>query len=386
MLILFAISYHVQMLMKKTLQRIYSSFNDDRMGDELYIKIFLSLTVVFSLINTIFIHLLSNNTPQLLFNLSYTIAFILLSYIAHKRLWSTHRIIFYYELSLFYAIIVGYIITPSLVEGLIFIIIFSLITIFLNHTLKLILFWISLYYGAFILINIFHLSRHFLAEEQLAQIVILHMFTSLTLGFYMHINRLKSRLLNMKHIKLQKNQLRLNMMNKEISRLNKILEKKSSIDYLTQIQNRRSIIETLEITINKFTVKKASFTLIMIDIDFFKQINDTHGHLVGDHVLKELAIFLKQYIRLNDAIGRYGGEEFLIVLYEDNLVLIEKFLLKLLEKISLQSFDREINITVSLGATRSKKHDTIESIIERADTALYKAKEGGRNRYVLNEN
>ena len=378
-LILFSISYHIRMLTKKTLQRVYSSFNDERSGDELYIKIFLSLTMLYSIFNTFFMYT-SSEEPQLFFNLSYTVAFIILNFVAHKRLMSTFSIILIYELLLFYAIIVGYVISTTLVNGLIFIIVFSLITIFLNHTLKIILLWLSLYYGVFIFINVFHLSHYSLEVEELVQIVVLHIFTALTLGFYMHINRLKSRLLNMKHIKLQKNKIRLNQMNKEITRLNKILERKSTIDYLTQVQNRRRIMEVLETKI-----EENSFTLIMIDIDFFKQINDKHGHLVGDHVLKEVADFLKQYIHFDDAIGRYGGEEFLIVLNEDNLELVEKFLIKLLKDIAQQHFNEKIKVTVSIGVTKSRKDDSIESLIERADKALYKAKEGGRNRYIVNE-
>ena len=378
-LILFSISYHVRMLAKKTIQRVYSSFNDDRSVDELYIKIFLSLTMIYSMFNTFFMHL-SSDDPQLFFNLSYTIAFIILNFIAHKRLISTFNIILVYELLLFYAIMIGYMISTTLVNGLIFIIVFSLITIFLNHTLKFILLWLTLYYGVFILINVLNLSHYSLSIEELVQIVVLHIFTALTLGFYMHINRLKSRLLNMKHIKLQKNKIRLNQMNKEITRLNKILEKKSTIDYLTQVQNRRRIMEVLETKI-----QENSFTLIMVDIDFFKQINDKHGHLVGDHVLKELAAFLKQYIHLDDAIGRYGGEEFLIILNEENIELVEKFLMKLLKNIAQQHFNEKIKVTVSMGVTKSKKDDSIESLIERADIALYKAKEGGRNRYIVNK-
>ena len=120
-------------------------------------------------------------------------------------------------------------------------------------------------------------------------------------------------------------------------------------------------------------------SIIYFDIDHFKQINDTYGHKKGDFILKEVSKIILQNIRKTDIFGRWGGEEFIIILpftdLENALILAEK----LRKKIEEHDFDG-INITISFGVTELKIDDNADTLINRADEALYKAKNKGRNR------
>ena len=124
-------------------------------------------------------------------------------------------------------------------------------------------------------------------------------------------------------------------------------------------------------------------TLIMIDIDHFKNINDTHGHLVGDKVLTEVARRLSAAVRDFDSLGRYGGEEFLVVLkgtpLSTALTVAERVRTHIAAgPISLHGL--KVNVTISIGVSVIQPGDSIEEFIKRADKALYKAKSAGRNR------
>ena len=127
---------------------------------------------------------------------------------------------------------------------------------------------------------------------------------------------------------------------------------------------------------------------LLVDIDHFKKVNDTYGHLAGDYVLKEIGKLFKALKRPNDVIGRYGGEEF-IVLYKgirptDTSMLCER-LRNSIEEHRFTFEGEDICVTASVGcaALTLMADDTVKSIIQTADTALYKAKEEGRNRVVI---
>jgi len=122
---------------------------------------------------------------------------------------------------------------------------------------------------------------------------------------------------------------------------------------------------------------------MMLDIDHFKKINDTYGHLAGDFVLKEIAKIVKNLIRKSDICGRFGGEEFVILLPNTKLSGAMKLAERIRETIQNHTFDfngKKINVTVSIGITSVGVNDSYESLISRADEALYEAKEKGRNR------
>ena len=172
-----------------------------------------------------------------------------------------------------------------------------------------------------------------------------------------------------------------NEVKKREAELNRI----ASIDFLTEINNRRHFIELAEKEIARSRRYKSPVTLLMIDIDFFKKINDTYGHHAGDKILVEFSSLCMKMIRENDIAGRIGGEEFAIMLPEtcmDNGIIFADRLRKTVENTEGEIENRKLKLTISIGAsgcTCSTEH-TIEDMMKKADNALYKAKESGRNK------
>lgn len=158
------------------------------------------------------------------------------------------------------------------------------------------------------------------------------------------------------------------------------LEEMVNNDSLTGIYNRRFFTEFLRSEIERSERYKKVFCLIMLDIDFFKKINDTYGHDVGDKILKELTSVIKSCVRKSDLFARVGGEEFAIIVPETDLEaamqLAEKIRLKVAENI----FTNDLKVTISLGVSQYLVQDDNNTIYKRSDNALYKAKANGRNR------
>lgn len=158
------------------------------------------------------------------------------------------------------------------------------------------------------------------------------------------------------------------------------LKELSEIDALTGIPNRRSFDEKLKNYLNGAVLKNIKFSLIMFDIDHFKGINDTLGHQAGDTVLSELAFLVKESIRKEDFLARFGGEEFMIILNNARLESAVELAEKLRLNIESRSLSVKSVVRCSFGVTAYRFGDTSESIIKRVDDALYEAKEQGRNR------
>jgi diguanylate cyclase (GGDEF)-like protein len=158
----------------------------------------------------------------------------------------------------------------------------------------------------------------------------------------------------------------------------------TTVDGLTQIYNKRYFLETLEREISRAHRYHRDLSLIMFDIDYFKKVNDTHGHLAGDAVLKQLASVLKARIRREDIMARYGGEEFAIILPEigvSNAVTFAEKVRKLIERTAFKFEDQNIPVTVSIGvAAVGPGIQTALDFIKVADDRLYQAKIEGRNR------
>lgn len=154
-------------------------------------------------------------------------------------------------------------------------------------------------------------------------------------------------------------------------------------DSLTGVYVRRHFMERLEEEIERSRLHNLNMPLLLFDIDHFKELNDTHGHLVGDVILREFASIIKTSIREVDLLGRYGGEEFCLTLLEtskeDALRIGERIRLSIQEK-AFRAYDEDIKITTSIGvALFPKDGRDSEGLIEAADKALYRAKEAGRN-------
>lgn len=163
------------------------------------------------------------------------------------------------------------------------------------------------------------------------------------------------------------------------------LKDKANRDGLTGIYNHALLIELFEKEMKKQESNGDDISFIMLDIDHFKKINDTYGHVVGDIVLKELSSILSISIRDKDFVGRYGGEEFSIVLTNTNEINTYEMCERIKNKIQHHKFysgDMLIEVTVSMGYYCKSSTDMISSMdmIRRADEALYRAKKNGRNR------
>lgn len=182
---------------------------------------------------------------------------------------------------------------------------------------------------------------------------------------------------------------RLRKMEQEAAYLRDELEKKHQeylSDSLTGIPNRKAYEERILHECERYCRNDTPVTLIMCDIDKFKQINDTHGHAAGDNVLKSIALVLWENIRAVDFVARYGGEEFVIIMPGSTLGDAAKAAEKLRKKIQEHEFKIKRNIvpvTMSGGIAQFRDYDSPASVFERADNALYLAKECGRNRFEL---
>lgn len=168
----------------------------------------------------------------------------------------------------------------------------------------------------------------------------------------------------------------------EVEEKNALLKRLSVTDKLTGLHNRIKIDETLKNNLEMFKRYENVFSVMIIDIDHFKKVNDNFGHPIGDSVLKDFAKILKENARITDTIGRWGGEEFMIIASETDSTGAIKFATSLKKAISEYDFEKVGHITASFGVTQIVVGDDIEDVIQRADLALYSAKDTGRNKVV----
>ena len=162
----------------------------------------------------------------------------------------------------------------------------------------------------------------------------------------------------------------------------KHIEQLSTMDYLTQVYNRKYFNDKLTESIELYQRYTTPFSLIMIDIDHFKLINDNYGHLVGDDCLIQLSACLQEHLRVNDILARWGGEEFMVLLPHSHKDETKKIAHKLRSLIELHVFADVSKVTISLGVTTFLGDDSFDTVLERVDKALYMAKEQGRNRVI----
>ena len=162
----------------------------------------------------------------------------------------------------------------------------------------------------------------------------------------------------------------------EIARLQKL----SQVDPLTGALNRRGL--------DLFLPDDPAFSVLMVDIDHFKKVNDSFGHAVGDEVLKRVARLLSNSLRAGDAVVRYGGEEFLVILAEVGISIAAKVGERARQNVAdhpIKVNGQEIPVTISVGVAERRDDEDRDALISRADTALYKAKQAGRNKVEVAE-
>jgi len=168
----------------------------------------------------------------------------------------------------------------------------------------------------------------------------------------------------------------------ELALKTKMLEVSAITDRLTKIYNRVKLEEVFDYEMSRSNRGESTFSVMILDIDKFKNVNDEYGHLVGDKVLIEFAQILKEQIRTSDTLGRWGGEEFMIICPGTHETDAIKLAEKLRQIIDQYEFTTVGNKTASFGISFFKEGDTDDALVERADKALYQAKNNGRNQVV----
>lgn len=181
----------------------------------------------------------------------------------------------------------------------------------------------------------------------------------------------------------ERNRILNKLVEEKTQELEKLLEQTKNLaitDKLTALYNRVEIDKRLEEAMENYNRYKLAFSVLLIDVDYFKKINDKYGHQIGDVCLQKTAGILRERVRRNDVLGRWGGEEFIVIC--PNTALSEAYLLadsirKIIEE---KVFDMEDPYTISIGVTSVRENDAVVDIIKRTDENLYRAKANGRNR------
>ncbi len=166
-------------------------------------------------------------------------------------------------------------------------------------------------------------------------------------------------------------------------KLYKEIETLAITDGLTGVYTRRYFLERFEEEVQRSSLRRAKLSFLMIDADHFKAINDQHGHLTGDMVLKEISNVIRENVREIDIVGRFGGEEFCVVLPETDMEgarVVAERIRKSSEKRSVKAYDNTVQVTLSIGiAMYPSDGKLVEELMDKADWALYRAKSQGRN-------
>jgi len=265
--------------------------------------------------------------------------------------------------SLFGIILVtlGYITSTSVEDGLIYMIIPTII-ISLLRPLNEAIVWLMFYYGTFLTINMLEIPNYPVSLNVFIQLFTIHMVLFMIIVYF------KDEEQALTH---------------ELERVNKQLKKEATLDELTGAFNRRAFRTILDEALYEHKDNNRAYVFAILDIDYFKRVNDTYGHQVGDFVLHELGIYINEHIRATDVLIRYGGEEFVICFSDMSLVTATHTMETLRENISKLQLLDEKPVTISAGVTAMNKGDTASSILLRADKALYEAKAAGRNQVIV---
>jgi len=172
----------------------------------------------------------------------------------------------------------------------------------------------------------------------------------------------------------------------EVKKAQAKMAEMSTVDELTKLSNRRYFMGALEGELERVMRYKTEMVLVMIDLDHFKKVNDTYGHLAGDMVLSGIGKTLKEHARSNDLACRYGGEELAVILPNTNqdsaCIAYERFR-KMVEEYQFKHESNQFNMTASIGIASSNDSKSLKDLIAHADQALYQAKETGRNKVVV---
>ena len=162
-----------------------------------------------------------------------------------------------------------------------------------------------------------------------------------------------------------------------------LFELQATYDGMTKLYNRQKIEDILKIEIDRSRRYGIEMSVLMLDIDDFKKINDTYGHPSGDTVLREISRLIKKSIRKTDYTGRWGGEEFIVIAPHTDLKGATMFAESIREGVEGTDFAGVGRVTCSIGVTYFQKTDNENTIVKRADEALYESKKEGKNRVTI---
>ncbi len=168
----------------------------------------------------------------------------------------------------------------------------------------------------------------------------------------------------------------------DLERKNRILAKLSATDGLTQVSNHRTVLEYLKAAMVEADRTRSPLSVALFDIDDFKHVNDSQGHLVGDQVLVDVAALIKGNIRETDQVGRYGGEEFMVVFAQADLATAAKAAERIRQAVAQHRFQDDLHITLS-GGVSPYRGGSETDLVRTADVQLYEAKRQGKNRIVF---
>ncbi|WP_372985758.1 diguanylate cyclase domain-containing protein [Marinobacter sp.] len=189
------------------------------------------------------------------------------------------------------------------------------------------------------------------------------------------------------HFETMANRVQLNTrdLEQKVAQRTEELQRLARIDALTGLKNRRGLDELLETEIERSHRSQQDFGLIWLDIDHFKAINDKHGHQAGDEILCRVALWLRANVRPYDQPGRWGGDEFVVLLSPCDAPTLERIAGRICEGVGEESRKTGLPVTVSVGGYLCKPGDSSDTILRQADRALYQAKAGGRNQVCIQE-
>lgn len=196
---------------------------------------------------------------------------------------------------------------------------------------------------------------------------------------------------NKHKLEIAKGKSNLNNLEETITKLHDELNSANEekiIDYLTNVLNRRALDNEFEKIEKKRTIFNSSYAIVFYDIDHFKKINDVYGHDCGDAVLRTFAAILKNLTRAEDTVGRYGGEEFIVLLNYDNTREIIKYINRVKELVQTSDFNyknEKVDIKFSAGVSYRANYQTHFEAIQKADELLYQAKKQGRDRVIIED-
>ena len=182
--------------------------------------------------------------------------------------------------------------------------------------------------------------------------------------------------------------LKIKHLQDELKEKNALLQELSGTDDLTKLANRRRFMEHFANEFGRAKRYKSELSFLILDLDFFKQVNDSHGHLAGDSVLVQIANVMKTSVRSSDLVARYGGEEFGLLLPETGSKGSRVYAERIRKRIEDSKFDaaeKQIHVTVSGGIATYPEisADSVDELWRKADAALYRAKKNGRNRIEI---